>query len=63
MVSNNLATVRTGYDRWAALYDHDGNPLQALEGPVFRAAVGEVRRWRGSFVDAAGEIAREQTEA
>jgi ubiquinone/menaquinone biosynthesis C-methylase UbiE len=38
-----LSSVRGGYDRWAAVYDHDANPLQALEGPVVRAAVGEVR--------------------
>ena len=37
------STVRDGYDRWAAVYDHDGNPLQGLEGPVVRAAVGDVR--------------------
>lgn len=36
-----LSSVRAGYDRWAALYDHDGNPLQALEGPAVRAAVGD----------------------
>src|SRR5215470_835328 len=36
-----LATVRDGYDRWAAVYDHDGNALQALEGPMFREAVGD----------------------
>ena len=38
-----LTSVRSGYDRWAPVYDHDGNPLQALEGPAVRAAVGEVR--------------------
>jgi malonyl-CoA O-methyltransferase len=38
-----LASVRSGYDRWAAVYDHDGNPLQALEGPAVRTAAGEVR--------------------
>ena len=26
--------TRDGYDRWAAVYDHDANPLQALEGPL-----------------------------
>ena len=36
-------SVRGGYDRWAGVYDHDGNPLVALEGPAVRAAVGEVR--------------------
>src|SRR6478735_2778113 len=34
-------SVRGGYDRWASVYDHDGNPLVALEGPVVRTAVGE----------------------
>src|SRR5918995_4963660 len=38
-----LSSVRSGYDRWAAVYDRDGNPLQGLEGPVVRAAVGDVR--------------------
>src|SRR3712207_887103 len=38
-----LSSVRSGYDRWAAVYDHDANPLQALEGPVVREAIGNVR--------------------
>jgi malonyl-CoA O-methyltransferase len=42
-MTDPLAAVRPGYDRWAAEYDHDGNPLQALEGPIVRAAVGDVR--------------------
>ena len=33
--------IQAGYDRWAAVYDRDGNPLQALEGPAVRAAVGD----------------------
>jgi malonyl-CoA O-methyltransferase len=37
------ADIRTGYDRWAAVYDRDGNPLQALEGPAVRAVVGDPR--------------------
>jgi SAM-dependent methyltransferase len=37
------ADVRRGYDRWAAVYDHDANPLQGLEGPLVRTAVGEPR--------------------
>jgi ubiquinone/menaquinone biosynthesis C-methylase UbiE len=36
-------SVRTGYDRWAAVYDHDANPLPALEEPFVRAAVGDPR--------------------
>lgn len=39
---DTLAEVRAGYDRWAEVYDHDGNPLQALEAPVVRNAVGDV---------------------
>src|SRR5207248_7080367 len=42
-VGISLSSVRGGYDRWAAVYDHDGNPLQALEGPALRAAVGDPR--------------------
>lgn len=38
-----LGPVRDGYDRWAAVYEHDGNPLQGLEGPLVRAAVGDAR--------------------
>ncbi|MFA7330372.1 MAG: class I SAM-dependent methyltransferase [Candidatus Delongbacteria bacterium] len=37
------AAVRSGYDRWAAVYDHDGNPLQALEEPALRVRLGDVR--------------------
>lgn len=36
-------SVRVGYDRWAAVYDHDANPLPALEEPLVREAVGDVR--------------------
>jgi ubiquinone/menaquinone biosynthesis C-methylase UbiE len=42
-VEGLVSSVRGGYDRWAAVYDHDGNPLQALEGPAVRAAVGDPR--------------------
>jgi len=38
-----LAGVREGYDRWAAVYDTDRNPLQALEEPRVRRALGVVR--------------------
>jgi len=37
------ASVRSGYDRWSEVYDHDMNPLVALEEPVVREALGEVR--------------------
>jgi SAM-dependent methyltransferase len=37
-----LQGVRSGYDRWALVYDHDANPLPALEEPFVREACGEV---------------------
>jgi malonyl-CoA O-methyltransferase len=40
---DSLSSVRSGYDRWAEIYDHDANPLQALEGPEVHAALGDVR--------------------
>ena len=36
------STVQQGYDLWAAVYDHDANPLVALEEPIVAAALGEV---------------------
>jgi SAM-dependent methyltransferase len=42
-MSDAVSSVRDGYDRWAAVYDHDGNPLQGLEGPAVRSAGGDVR--------------------
>jgi malonyl-CoA O-methyltransferase len=38
----DLSGVRSGYDRWSEVYDHDLNPLVALEEPVVRAALGDV---------------------
>jgi len=38
-----MSEIRAGYDRWSAVYDHDGNPLVALEEPVVHAALGDVR--------------------
>jgi malonyl-CoA O-methyltransferase len=37
-----LAT-RAGYDRWAAIYDDDGNPLLPLEEPEVDRLLGDVR--------------------
>jgi malonyl-CoA O-methyltransferase len=37
------ASIRRGYDRWAQIYDHDANPLPALEEPYMKQAVGDVR--------------------
>lgn len=42
-MSNSLEHVRSGYDRWAVVYDHDLNPLPALEQPHVRAALGNVQ--------------------
>src|ERR1039457_7378545 len=47
--TNSAATVsevlptRTGYDRWASIYDTDGNPLVALEEPLVERLLGDVR--------------------
>ena len=38
----DLLTVRQGYSAWASLYDDDGNPLIALEGPAVRSWFGPV---------------------
>jgi ubiquinone/menaquinone biosynthesis C-methylase UbiE len=35
--------TRDGYDRWAEFYDADANPLVALEGPLLRQLLGDVR--------------------
>ena len=42
-MSDVLSSVRVGYDRWANVYDHDANPLQALEEPFMRRAIGDPR--------------------
>ncbi len=36
------SSAREGYDRWASIYDHDANPLLALEEPHMRELVGDV---------------------
>jgi malonyl-CoA O-methyltransferase len=38
--------IQHGYDRWAAVYDHDANPLVNLEEPVVRELLGDVRGLR-----------------
>jgi ubiquinone/menaquinone biosynthesis C-methylase UbiE len=38
---DDISKVRAGYDRWAAVYDHDANPLIAMEEPAVRAAIGD----------------------
>jgi ubiquinone/menaquinone biosynthesis C-methylase UbiE len=37
-----LLAIRAGYDRWAVVYDHDANPLLALEDGLVRDALGDV---------------------
>src|SRR5690242_16204150 len=32
--SVEILSTKDGYDRWAAVYDDDGNPLVALEEPL-----------------------------
>jgi ubiquinone/menaquinone biosynthesis C-methylase UbiE len=36
------SSVRTGYDRWASIYDSERNPLIGLEEPVVRETLGDV---------------------
>jgi len=40
--SGEVTSVRQGYDRWASVYDHDANPLPALEEAHMPEAVGDV---------------------
>jgi ubiquinone/menaquinone biosynthesis C-methylase UbiE len=42
-MTDTVLSVRDGYDRWAAVYDHDANPLPVLEEPVVQRAVGDMR--------------------
>ena len=39
---SRLAEVRSRYDRWAEVYDDDGNPLPVLEQAPVRRALGPV---------------------
>jgi ubiquinone/menaquinone biosynthesis C-methylase UbiE len=39
---DELEGVRDGYDKWAVVYDHDRNPLTALEEPRVQSAIGQV---------------------
>ncbi|MFT3878150.1 MAG: class I SAM-dependent methyltransferase [Gemmatales bacterium] len=42
-MSDSVVGVRSGYDRWSAVYDHDANPLPPLEEPLVQATLGDVR--------------------
>jgi malonyl-CoA O-methyltransferase len=39
---DGVVATRQGYDRWAAVYEHDGNPLTHMEAPVVRELLGDV---------------------
>lgn len=41
---NDISNVKQGYDRWALIYDHDSNPLPALEEPVVKRLAGQVNQ-------------------
>ncbi len=41
--SGEVLSTQAGYDRWAACYDSDGNPLIALEEPQVDRLLGDVR--------------------
>ncbi|HEY1380391.1 MAG TPA: class I SAM-dependent methyltransferase [Gemmataceae bacterium] len=40
--SVDLVPTRAGYDRWAAVYDADPNPLVAIEEPLVAELLGDV---------------------
>jgi len=42
-VTEVIVSTREGYDRWAEVYDTDGNPLVALEEPEASRMIGDVR--------------------
>lgn len=46
MEPESAASIRIAYDRWAQVYDHDANPLPALEEPLVRRAIGDPRGLR-----------------
>jgi malonyl-CoA O-methyltransferase len=41
-----ILSPRQGYDRWAEVYDCDGNPLTAMEEPIVDRLLGSVRGLR-----------------
>lgn len=43
-MANDISQVKQGYDRWALVYDHDANPLPALEEPVVKRLAGQVNQ-------------------
>ncbi len=43
MVQSAVAPANEAYDRWAAVYDRDGNPLVALDDAIVPALLGPVR--------------------
>lgn len=43
-MAKDLTGVKQGYDRWALVYDHDANPLPALEEPVVKRLAGQVNQ-------------------
>src|SRR4051812_12832504 len=45
-VAFDSLSTREGYDRWAAIYDDEDNPLIALEEPLVRQLLGDVRGLR-----------------
>lgn len=45
-MASDISNVKQGYDRWALVYDHDANPLPALEEPVVKRLAGEVNQFK-----------------
>lgn len=43
-MTHTVVSTRAGYDRWAEVYDTDGNPLTALEEHI-----GRLMLWAARF--------------
>lgn len=39
---SDLANVKDGYNRWSAVYDTNGNPMQALEDQHLVPLIGDI---------------------
>ena len=50
MSTPHVVPTREGYDRWAQIYDDEDNPLIALETPLFRRLLGDVRGLTGADI-------------
>lgn len=58
-VAAKTDAIREGYNKWSAVYDHDRNPLVALEEPLVHNLIAPPRKAvRSSTWDAAQAATR-----